>query len=284
MTLLIDFSQLMIASALNYYNSEKRDLELSLMRHLALSSILSLKTRLQPYSREIVLCLDNREYWRKDIFPEYKQHRKKQKESSKFDWEFFFHNMNILKEEFKNNLPYKIIEINKAEADDIIAAICLKYGNEQDIVIVSSDKDFLQLQQHGKRIRQYSNYHKKYIDSQIQEYNLFDHIVKGDSSDGIPNILSDDDTYLVDGKRCKSIRKTTIDSWQAYQNSPEFFCESIDVLKRYERNKKLIDLTMVPKYIQEQVIEVYENIPTNNSKFFNYLVDHKLTKVMEQFA
>lgn len=283
-TLLIDFSQLMIAGALDFHTKEKEQPNIALLRHIALNNIISLKDRLKPYSKEIVLCFDNRDYWRRDIFPEYKQHRKKEHDKSKFDWNAFFESLTELKEEFKHNLPFKVIEIDKAEADDIIAAICLKYGNDRDIVIVSSDKDFLQLQHHGSRIRQYSNYHKKYIDSCIKEYNLFEHIVKGDASDGIPNILSDDDTYLTEGKRSKPIRKTTIEAWTEYKNSPEYFCESVDVLKKFDRNKKLIDLTYVPEYIQEQALDVYENTPTNNNAFFNYMVKHKLVKIMEKYS
>ncbi len=280
--ILIDFSQLAISTALDFYTKEPQPLNPNLNRHIILNTLFSLKKRLKEYSEEIVLCIDSREnYWRKNIFPEYKAHRKKDRNDSKFDWEEFFKIFDTIKQEFKDNMPFKCLEIPTAEADDIISILSKEYGKEKDIVIVSSDKDFLQLQSPDNKVKQYSNYHKDFLTLE-KGYDLFEHIIKGDSSDGIPNIFSDDDTFLVESKRQVPVRKTNIEKWKEFQNTPEYFCDNVEVLRRYERNKQLIDLTLIPDDLGKTILEVYKNTKIEKQNYFSYLAKHGLVKIMEQ--
>src|SRR5574343_43467 len=281
--ILIDFSQLAISTATALsLQKPKIDLTDNILRHMVLNTIISLKNRLREYSDEIVLCLDNHSdsYWRKDLFPEYKQHRKKHRDNSDFDWEQFFTLLNKIIPELQAVLPYKMITIPKCEADDIISVLAL--NSDKAVVIISSDKDFLQLQELNPKIKQYSNHHKKFLNSNDNEYSLFEHIIRGDSGDAIPNILSDDDTHLIEGKKSKIIRTDKIKSWVEFEHTPEYFCENIEMLRKFERNKKLIDLTQVPKEYQDLILEIYNNTKVNaKGLLYQYCMKHRLMKVIE---
>lgn len=235
------------------------------------------------YADEVVICIDGRNYWRKTLFPQYKQNRKKQQKKDSFDWDAFHEAFNQLKQEFKDNLPYKVIEVETAEADDIMAVLSTAFGPSRDVVIVSSDKDLIQISSNiCPKVKQYSPFHKKYI-SDSTGYNFFEHIVKGDEGDGIPNIFSDDDTFLVEGKRQTPIRTDRLKEWaKTGLASPEVFCKSLEDLQRLERNRKLIDLTMIPEELKQRIMTAYNEVVVNKGALFDYLVQHKLKKILER--
>lgn len=269
------------------HNRKYKDgVDLSLLRHISLNNILNLKEKLKKYSEEIVLCLDGRHYWRKEVFPYYKQSRSKNRETSKFDWTSFFENFNQLKKEFSENLPYKVIEVPGAEADDLISVLCIEFHKQKDIVIVSSDKDFLQLQMNvSTNIQQYSPYHKKFLRPDHNGYNLFEHIVRGDTDDGIGNIFSDDDVFVVPGKRNKPISAVNMEKWSQFGiNHPEAFCNSLEDLERFRRNQRLIDLTKIPENIVNNINEAYLNTKTHGENVFSYLVKNQMKRILEKAA
>jgi len=280
--LLFDFSQIAMSSAIDYSTKTKQEIDMNLLRHIVLSYILSVKSKLSKQADEIVLCLDSRSYWRHNVFPNYKRNRKQARQESSFDWDSFFIHFNQLKEEFKESSPFKVIEINKAEADDIIATLSIAYGNTKDIVIISSDNDFLQLQNINPNIKQFSLKRKDFINVVDSKYDLFEHIVKGDASDGIPNFLSDDDVFLVEGKRCKPISALKLKVWREYGlNKPEEFCCSIDEIVKLQRNQTLIDLQRIPEAIVTDILETYLITQSNRSKTYKYLVKHQLVKILK---
>ncbi|MDD5151119.1 MAG: hypothetical protein PHC28_11710 [Flavobacterium sp.] len=281
--ILFDFSQIVMGAAMSYYNKTKEPIDTDLLRHIALNNIIQIKQKYKKeFNSQVVLCLDSRHYWRKDLFPYYKKHREKDREKSDFDWDNFFKSFEIIKEEFKENLPYKVLVVHGAEADDIIATMCMTYRSEE-VLIISSDHDFLQLHRLNEKIKQYSPMLKKMITVTTNKYSLFEHVVKGDTGDGIPNIFSDDDTLLVETKRQKPIRNNDLAIWEkefGFDN-PAMFCRNFDDLERFNRNLKLIDLTKIPKDLQDTIIDQFQSQKTNGHKTFNYLIQHKLAKILE---
>jgi hypothetical protein len=282
--ILFDFSQIVIGAAIEYHSQTKDTIDTPLLRHIALNNILNLKDKLTSYSDEIVLCLDGRKYWRKNVFPNYKQNRKKDQAKSKFDWDTFHVSFNEIKKEFSENLPYKVVEVEGAEADDVITVLCTIFGNQRDVVIVSSDKDFLQIPVNiASRVKQYSPYHKKFLDVKHNSYSLFEHVVKGDPGDGIPNIFSDDDVFLCEDKRSKPIRSKSIEEWSKYGlDNPEGFCTSLEELEKFRRNRTLIDLRMIPKEVVDAISAAYHSAKTNGENTFNYLVKNRMKKILER--
>jgi 5'-3' exonuclease len=208
--ILIDLNQVLLSGLMAQIASQKGiKLEEGLVRHLILNIIRTHVKNFRNEYKEIILCCDNRKYWRKELFPFYKAGRKKTREKSDLDWHMIFDMLSKFKQELKDNFPYKVIDVEGAEADDIIGTLVPRHIMHENILIISSDGDFLQLQQYNTSqnkytVKQYNPAQKKFIvsDNPLQE--LKEKIIRGDKGDGIPNILSPSDCFVRD------LRQTTI--------------------------------------------------------------------------
>jgi hypothetical protein len=283
--ILIDLNQVVISNLMVQFGKKNVGEELSdgLIRHIILNNILSIKKKFSEDYGNVVICCDNKNFWRKDVFEFYKGNRKKTREKSDYDWNMIFNTINSMKIELRENFPYRVIEVDRTEADDIIGVLTKEYCDKDKIMIISSDKDFKQLQRYPN-VAQYSPILKKYIVSDDPEGYLREHIVRGDSGDGIPNILSDDDVFLVDGKRQKPISKKKLAEWLDLNRAPEEFCDS-NMLYKYNRNTKLVDLTCVPEDIEKEILEQFDNGPQGNmSKVLNYFIQNKMVLLMDEIS
>lgn len=268
-------------------------IEEELVRHMVINSIRMYRSKFYKEYGELVLCYDSKKYWRKKVFPFYKGTRKRDREKSNHDWGNIFDVLNKLKDEFKENLPYPTMDIDGAEADDIIAILTKLQGkvnirlqnNMQPpvkVLILSGDKDFIQLQKY-KFVKQYNPIQKKYVvtNGDPKQY-ILEHTIKGDRSDGIPNFLSEDDTF-VENKRQKPLTKKNIDMW--LDMSPEQFCRDDKTLQQYNRNKQLIDFSFIPDEIEKTIIDNYMNIvPNKRGKLYQYFALHRLTEMLDKIG
>jgi hypothetical protein len=271
--IIVDFNQVMLSNLLmqigNHTNSK---IEENMVRHMVLNSLRSYRNKFGSEFGEMIIACDNTNYWRKKIFPYYKANRKKNIEKSELDWKNIFECMNKLRSEIKDYFPYKVINIESAEADDIIATLVMNI-NDQNILILSMDKDFIQLHKY-KNVKQYDPVNKKWINHSDPEMFLKEHIIKGDFGDGIPNILSSDNCLVI-GERQKSITKKRLDKLL-------IMIDDDTVQRNHDRNKQLIDLSMVPSYIQDKVMEEYKVMPDKDrSKLINYFMSNKLKNLTE---
>lgn len=256
--------------------SSKAPVEESLVRHMILNSIRANIRKFKEYGEVIIAC-DNKRYWRRDVFPLYKANRKKNRKDSGHDWQSIFECLGKVKEELKNFSPYKVIDVDGAEADDIIGTLTKKYHLQEKILILSSDKDFVQLQAYSN-VTQYSPIMKKFIKSDDPEQQLKELIITGDKSDGIPNILSED-SCIVDSIRQKPITKAKL------QEMMEMIIplQGTDTLKRnWSRNQQLIDLSCIPENISNSIISTYEETkPATRQQFMNYMISNRLKNLLE---
>jgi hypothetical protein len=286
--IIIDFSPVMVASAM--YDASHSDngsiegkflMNEDQMRSMALNTIrLHVRRFKTEFGPEIVIAYDAETYWRSEVFPYYKKNRSKQRDSSKFDWVGYKAIMLKLKKEFQQVLPYKNIEVERAEADDIIATLVKTHQTRYAIlrqvppplVIVSGDKDFLQLQLGNSNIKQWAPMKKEFITYEDYEYrDLNDHIIRGDSSDGIPNILSDSDTFVTEGKSQTKMTAKNYEFARSLQNSPN-----------YARNRQLIDFEAIPDDIRNDIIVAYDAAnEQNRMKLLNYLISTKTSGMMD---
>ena len=276
--ILVDLNQVLLSGLMAQINNSKGvKLEEDLIRHMILNIIRThLKNFREEYG-EIVLCCDNRKYWRKEWFPHYKAGRKKARDKSDLDWHLIFDMLAKFKQELKEYFPYKCIDVDGAEADDIIGTLVPRHSAHEKILILSSDGDFLQLQQY-KNVKQYNPSLKKYVVSENPIDDLKEKIIRGDKGDGIPNVLSPADCF-VNELRQKPITKGVLD--KLMKTPPEQW-EDAESLVGWSRNKMLIDLTMIPEDIQSKIINTYDEIkPPSRGKMFNYFVENKLTNLME---
>jgi hypothetical protein len=251
-------------------------LEEPLVRHMVLNIIRTHVKNFKGEYGEVVLCCDNRKYWRKEFFPFYKASRKKTREKSDLDWHFIFDMLAKFKLELRENFPYKVIDVEGAEADDIIGTLVPIYARDQKILILSSDGDFLQLQQYGPNVKQYNPSQKKYVKSENPILELKEKIIRGDKGDGIPNMFSPSDCFVRD-LRQKPITKVILDKY-LWENVEEY--NDTDKTN-FSRNSTLIDLTKIPAEIKEKIINTYEETKPAKGKLLNYFIEHKLKNLME---
>ena len=271
-------NQISLASVMMHLNITKRDsVEPGMVRHMILNSLRMYRQSFFEEYGELVICYDSKHYWRRDYYPEYKASRKKTRDSSGHDWDDIFEFLNMMKEEIKDNFPYKVLEVYGAEADDIIATLCheLEFDNGKTLIL-SGDKDFVQLQKY-KNVSQYSPITKKFVNGIDPSEYLYQHILKGDTGDGVPNVLSPDNTF-VDGLRQKPLSKKKIADWAGPM------CEHVlpndEVKRNYQRNKKLIDLTESPNELFMECKKAYDDAPEGDrSKLLNYFIKNRLQEL-----
>lgn len=271
--IIVDYSGIAIAAIF----SQDRPGELSehLLRHMVLNTIRRYNYQFRDKYGELVIAVDSSS-WRKEYFPQYKAGRKKNRDESPLDWKTFFEYINLVRDEIHENMPYKVISANKAEADDVIGQLVLstqEFGKNEPVMIVSSDKDFFQLHQFSN-VKQFSPIKRDMINVDDPHFFLFEHICKGDVGDGIPNVLSDDDTF-VNGERQKPLRAKTIQEWFEAGDALEKLMPT-NVWRNFNRNQKLIDLQYTPEDIKHNILEIYNtNSGKSNSKVLNYLIEKR---------
>ena len=280
--ILVDLNQVLLSGLMAQIAGQKGvKLEEGLIRHMILNII---RTHLRTFRKdygEVVLCSDNRNYWRKDYFPFYKAGRKKTREKSDLDWHLIFDMLAKVRNELRESFPYKVIDVEGAEADDIIGTLVPRHIMHEDIVIISSDGDFLQLQQYNGRskytVKQYNPAQKKFIVSENPIQDLKQKIITGDKGDGIPNILSPSDTFVRD------IRQKTMTEAKLTKFMAEEYTEYEDIPKTgFTRNQVLIDLRLIPGDIQSKIINTYEETkPAPKGRILDYFIAHKLKGLID---
>ena len=278
--ILVDMNQISLASMMMHLHMSKvKEPDDKMVRHMILNSLRMYRSRFSSEYGELVLCYDSKHYWRRDYFPEYKFGRRKSREKSAHDWDAIFLCLNEIKDELKNNLPYKFLEVYGAEADDIIGTLCATISEE--IMIISGDKDFIQLQRFPN-VKQFSPITKKTVNGANPGGYLKEHIFKGDSGDGVPNVLSPDNTF-TDGLRQRPLGKKKIASWM--EHDFDDVAPNDEVKRNYQRNRKLIDLTYTPDELSREIIDTYNEAPFGDrSKLLNYFIQKRLKNLTESIG
>ena len=237
--ILLDYSQTVIGSFMAMGRG-KPVVEEDLLRHTILNSIRMFRNKFAKDFGDMVICCDGKDNWRKKVF------------------------------------PYKVMHVDTAEADDIIGVL-VDHCEENPTLILSSDKDFIQLQKY-QGVRQWSPLQKKFIVGDPVE-SLYDKTIRGDAGDGVPNILSSDDTLITEGKRQTPVTKKKMELWRG--KKPEEFCNEA-MLRNYHRNKTMVDLRETPESIRINIVNQYDSQGAGDrSQLLNYFVDKRLKNLMD---
>ena len=258
------------------------ELNEDLVRHMVLNSLRGHNKKFRKEYGEMVIACDSKNVWRREIFPNYKAGRKATREKSQHDWDAIFSMLHTIKDEIRSFLPYKVIELETAEADDIIATLVKRIQNqvgpnhEKKVLILSGDKDFIQL--HGPNVKQYNPVLNKFVGKgEDPVIYIKEHILKGDRSDGIPNVLSDDNVF-IEGRRQRPLSKKKIESWV----NEVFMTFTEEEQKNYNRNRKLIDLSCIPPELEEKIINEFIDVKVaSRDKILNYFITKKLKTLIE---
>jgi 5'-3' exonuclease len=271
-TLLIDGTNIMYAS--HFVASSSPDCVgeeevFAMWRFIFLKMILAAKQKFEPVS-DLVIAIDGRTSWRKDIFPYYKARRVLKRQESDTDWGPFFEFADNAFNEMISAFPFKIIKLDKVEADDTLATLAIRLNKDREqIIIVSRDKDFFQLCKYPN-IKIYNPIENKFIkDGETADPFLYaiEHLIKGDPGDDIPNILSEDKIFLIDGKRQKSITAKILA--EVHDKGLEEWVKERNLEDNFKRNKKLIllDEENIPEDIQEKIMYEYNTSNPKNEWF-----------------
>jgi 5'-3' exonuclease len=184
--------------------------------------------------------------------------------------------------DLRTNFPYAVIKIDSAEADDIIGALTVHKSIPligEDVVIISADKDFIQLQSHGHVI-QWSPMFNKMIKEENPRRYLFEHLLKGDSGDGVPNANSHDDVFVTAARQTPMTKKA-IDKYWDNRDDLESIMKP-NVYRNFMRNAQMIDLENTPDGIREAAINKYENYDyPARSNILTYLIEHRMKMLID---
>jgi len=284
--ILLDYSQICVAAILAFSSdlkkgddSEKKDL----IRHVALNSIKSYKKKYGKEFGQMVIACDGRNYWRKEHFANYKGMRKKAREESDLDWKLIFDTLSEIREDLKSYFKYKVIHIDRCEADDVIAVLTeltQEFGQHEQVMIVSSDKDFKQLHTYDN-VKQFSPMLKKQIIVNKKELKawLTEHIVKGDAGDGIPNIMSKDDVFMI-GERQKSVSSKRLEEFA--ERGIEA-CRSDEERRNWQRNIQLVDFKYIPEDVKQSILQAFEVAPVGDKNaIMNYLIKNRCRLLLNE--
>jgi hypothetical protein len=273
--ILMDFSGIAVATiAVNKVNDE------NMLRHMMLNSVRMYNKKFRDQYGQMIICCDGANNWRRGYFPQYKANRRKSRDDSGFDWAEAFRIMHKVKDEIKENFPYKVIHLEGCEADDIIGTMVehtQEFGQYEEVMIVSSDKDFLQLQKYDN-VRQWSHILKKEIKDPHPKLNLIDKILSGDTGDGVPNVLSGDDTF-VNGERQTPLSKKKKQAIIEDLSDGELLYAA-SWYRNYQRNETLIDLTKTPNDLKNKIVDEFWITVFNEGKTLPYLINNNMKQLI----
>lgn len=292
--IILDYSQVALSNIFQFQSDLKKNASnpeaVNIIRHAVLTGIKFYKKKYGAEFGDVVLACDGKQYWRRDIFPQYKAGRKASREKSDLDWKLVFDTISQIRDEIAENFPYKVIHIDRAEADDVIATLCkwtqvngmIDHGmfeEKQPVMIVSSDGDFKQLHKY-RNVQQYSPIQKKKVICEDPIAYLAEHIAKA-GDDGIPNVLSPDDVFVTEGTRQK---KMTAGRLEEFIRDGRTACKNDDELRNWDRNNALINLDKIPHDIEETILDAYINSNPKGDKMsiYNYLIKNKCRLLLDE--
>ena len=279
--IIVDYSGIAIAAIFSQQRPD--EIKEGLIRHMILNSIRMYNVKFGKEYGQMILACDSTS-WRKEKYPQYKFKRKTAREESPLDWSKFFGYLNGIRDEIAEEMPYPVVHVDRAEADDVVATLVestQEFGQNEPVMIISSDKDFIQLHRYSN-VKQYSPMKRAFVKEPNPEFYKFDHICRGDVSDGVPNILSDDDTF-TEGKRQSPMMKKKIKHW--YDSMPNIASPDVmpqHVYRNYCRNKLMIDLDCIPIDIRDNIMNKYKSQQgKKNNKILNYLITKRCNLLVE---
>ena len=275
--IIVDYSGISIAQVF----SMKLDFQENVLRHMILNSLRMYNVKYRDEYGQMVIALDGGAAWRREIYPHYKAQRAKGRAESGLNWAEFFRVLNIIEQEIRENLPYRMVGVRGCEADDVIATIVdstQEFGKNEPVMIISSDHDFIQLQKY-KNVSQFSPLTRKLIKERDPVKALREKILRGDGGDGVPNVLSPDDTFIT-GARQRTLQSKRVNEFVAAWNRlPEVMDAA--TLKNFQRNQAMIDMSKIPEPVRLEILNTFEAVKPAKSNVLNYLISKRCAQLIE---
>jgi len=282
--IIVDYSGIAIASIFSQDRPE--EIQEGLIRHMILNSLRRYNVKFRKEYGEMVIACDSTS-WRKEAYPQYKAKRKSNRDESPLDWSHFFTLINGVRDEIKENMHYPVVQVDRAEADDIVATLVKstqEFGQSEPVMIVSSDKDFFQLHRYSN-VKQFSPMKRDFAKVDDAAFYKFDHVCRGDSSDGVPNVLSVDDTF-TEGIRQRPMYAKKIQEWYTAKDDSQLMdMMGQETYRNYCRNKSVIDLDCIPEDIVQDINDKYNSQTNKNKgKVLTYLIEKRCNMLIDSVA
>ena len=275
--ILLDYSSIAMSSLMPQIGDVEGNEDL--IRHIILNIIRKFNIQFRDEFGEMVICMDGSKNWRREKYPFYKANRRKNRKNDKHDWKMIYEQINKVRDEVKTSVPFRVVHVDRCEADDCIGTIVENADTNQPILILSPDKDFVQLQRYPN-VKQFSNIQKKWVEPEVQAViDLETKILKGDAGDGVPNVLSDDQTFVNEDRQTPLTKKKIESLFQ----DPEAL--GTTVARRIIRNRELIDLSRTPQDIKDEIMEQF-NQPSKGSvmKLMTMFTRHRMKLMAESLG
>ena len=279
--ILVDANQIAI-SHLMIRNKIEDGINIDSIRRSIVRVMGRIQRKFKPEFGQMILCYDDKNYWRRQVFPYYKMNRKQERENSKYDWNQVFSVLNKIRDELRDNFPFHVLQVDGAEADDIIASLVKRNqsaNNPEPILILSADKDFIQLHKYSL-VKQYDPIRNRWIQDEDPVKYLQEHIIRGDRSDGIPNILTCDDAIVMN-KPQKKMSREKISSLASMD--PSEFTNFIR-LRNWKRNSELIDFAMIPEAVRDRITNYFRNYKPSQVINLQYFINNNIQDLIEEFS
>ncbi|AUR85764.1 coil containing protein [Vibrio phage 1.081.O._10N.286.52.C2] len=282
---LVDFSQIVLSTIMATYKPGDL-LTVDLIRHIVLNTLRANVSKNKLRYPCIILCFDNGEggYWRKKAAWYYKHNRKGERDKSEWDFTVIFEAMSIIKQEIKDNMPYRVMDIMGVEADDHIGVLT-KYYVEHNVpvLITSSDGDFTQLHT-SKLVRQWSPIMRKWVKPKhgSPEMDIMFKCIKGDKKDGIAPLKAPNDHYTHgDGRRAPAVRAEELRTLMTSTQEELKNLLTDEQWLRYVENRSLLDFEYIPTDISDSILEQFkEQKPAARGKMLMYFGSKKLDSLV----
>lgn len=193
----------------------------------------------------VVLCQEGKKNWRFEVYDKYKSHRKEEKAKSKMDFDAFYPMFDYFCSMLRQYAPniYQL-KVDRAEGDDLIAVLTKNLTPRNEVICVSTDRDFYQLLKYDG-YKQYHPIKKTFVQVINPERYLLEKIIVGDKGDGVPHVKP-----RVSKGTAPTIIDQGLDEW----------LDKFNLHAEFERNKTLIDFDCIPVDVQDSIMTNFRSI------------------------
>lgn len=272
--------------------SEPEDIVAGLATHTALVMLNKYFKMFKP--DKVVMAFD-RKSWRKEYTASekciskkpYKGNRRKDMtEAQQAKYQRFIDHIAEFEKMIEEHTTIITLFENRLEADDLIAGFCqLHEGTDDEVIIISTDSDLLQLMKYGNvKIISPANDKEQKLDdfNNDPEYYIFNKCVRGDSTDNVQSAFP--------GVRSKRIEKAYNDPFERVQLMKEVWKNEEQVEFKVEElfaeNELLINLEKQPNDIRRLILTSVDKSETKERQFSLFFIlkfvgKYKLVKIKE---
>lgn len=275
--------------------SEPKEIE-NILRHAIINSFTTLKKRFGAEYGELIIAVDGKKNFRKDIYEHYKAGRAEARKKSDIPWNIVFDIVHRLVDEAKENWPWAVIEVDRAEADDVMFVLVEDIANHntqsvgvmdddepEKVLLDTRDQDMFQIHRPG--LRQWDSRDRKFItlpSGMTAEAFRKDLIIRGDTTDGVENVFTPLGTLITPGVRQTACIAKRMNSVLQFENIFDYDLDPV-IKERIKMNHQLVSSQGIPLDVRDEIVSKYKNRTINKKmKMLQYLQKHRCIRLIDE--